>query len=93
MWQPNEREDLSNELHMIESTIRERENEITVNHMRMAAAAAADSGSNAFEGVVDYGLFGGVPGGKQQELEGAALKWANAVVCGGNSNRVGAGRG
>lgn len=34
----NEKDELAKELHMIESTIRDREREILVNHMRVAAA-------------------------------------------------------
>lgn len=34
----NEKDELAMELHMIESTIRDREREILVNHMRVAAA-------------------------------------------------------
>ena len=84
---------------MIESTIRERENEITVNQLRMAAAAGGGSGALdgggapggfALDGV-DYGLSGGPAGGKAaaaaQFAEGiataAAPKWEAAGAGGG----------
>ena len=69
---------------MIESTIRERENEITVNQLRMAAAAGggsgladgggAPSGGFALDGV-DYGLSGGPAGGKA-----AAAQFAEGIA-------------
>ena len=64
-----EKDELAKELQMIESTIRERENEITVNHLRMAAAAGGGgidnngAGGFAVDGV-DYGLSGSPAGGK-----------------------------
>ena len=89
---------------MIESTIRERENEITVNQLRMAAAAGggggladgsgAPSGGFALDGV-DYGLSGGPAGGKAaaaQFAEGiataAAPKWEAAGGGGGGEGAL-----
>jgi len=93
-----EKDELAKELQMIESTIRERENEITVNQLRMAAAAGGGSGVDgsgapggfALDGV-DYGLSGGPAGGKAaaaaQFAEGiataAAPKWEAAGGGGG----------
>lgn len=74
-----EKDELAKELQMIESTIRERENEITVNQLRMAAAAGggsgladgggAPSGGFALDGV-DYGLSGGPAGGRDKKSLG-----------------------
>ena len=49
---------------MIESTIRERENEITVNQLRMAAAAGSGADTGFAVDGVDYGLSGSPAGGK-----------------------------
>ncbi len=89
----SEKNELAKELHLIESTIRERENEITMNHLRIVAAAASDSG-------VDCSIFGGiVAGGKQQQqcdpptttfptpssTSSSTAIWGGDVVSGWNS--------
>ena len=69
-----EKDELAKELQMIESTIRERENEITVNQLRMAAAAGGadnNGGGFAVDGV-DYGLSGSPAGGKGSSAAAAA---------------------
>ena len=68
-----EKDELANELQMIESTIRERENEITVNQLRMAAAAGGvDNGAGFAVDGVDYGLSGSPAGGKGSSAATAA---------------------
>jgi len=67
-----EKDELAKELQMIESTIRERENEITVNQLRMAAAAGGadnNGGGFAVDGV-DYGLSGSPAGGRDKKSLG-----------------------
>lgn len=65
-----EKEELANELQMIESTIRERENEITVNQLRMAAAAGSGADTGFAVDGVDYGLSGSPAGGRDKNLLG-----------------------
>lgn len=69
-----EKDELAKELQMIESTIRERENEITVNQLRMAAAAGGVDNNGAGFAVdgVDYGLSGSPAGGKGSSTAAAA---------------------
>ena len=69
-----EKDELAKELQMIESTIRERENEITVNQLRMAAAAGGVDNNGAGFAVdgVDYGLSGSPAGGKGSSAAAAA---------------------
>ena len=94
---------------MIESTIRERENEITVNQLRMAAAAGSGADTGFAVDGVDYGLSGSPAGGKgsaptaAQFAEGIATaatipKWQISITDGhgggeGALSRMRAGRG